>query len=103
MLRALKGETMARAAKTHTPAIAYLRTSSASNVSSDKDSEKRQRQAITGFAKRNGFELVGEHYDAAVSGADRGRQPFCSRADSPRARHRAPNPAWRAPIDCQWR
>ena len=50
--------------------IAYLRTSSASNVGADKDSEKRQRQAIAGFAKRNGFELVGEHYDAAVSGAD---------------------------------
>jgi DNA invertase Pin-like site-specific DNA recombinase len=61
---------MARPTKTHTPAIAYLRTSSAGNVGADKDSEKRQRQAIAGFAKRNGFELVGEHYDAAVSGAD---------------------------------
>jgi len=61
---------MARPTKTHTPAIAYLRTSSASNVGADKDSEKRQRQAVTSFAKRNGFELVGEHYDAAVSGAD---------------------------------
>jgi hypothetical protein len=61
---------MARPTKTHTPAIAYLRTSSASNVGADKDSEKRQRQAIAGFAKRNGFGLVGEHYDAAVSGAD---------------------------------
>ena len=50
---------MARPAKTHTPAIAYLRTSSASNVGADKDSEKRQRQAVTSFAKRNGFELDG--------------------------------------------
>ena len=35
-----------------------------------KDSEKRQRAAITTYAKRNGYELVGEFYDAAVSGAD---------------------------------
>ena len=52
------------------PAIAYLRTSSAANVGSDKDSDKRQREAIAGFAKRAGFVLVGEYYDAAVSGAD---------------------------------
>jgi DNA invertase Pin-like site-specific DNA recombinase len=52
------------------PALAYLRTSSAANVGSDKDGEKRQRQAIAGFAKRAGYELVGEFYDAAVSGAD---------------------------------
>jgi DNA invertase Pin-like site-specific DNA recombinase len=56
--------------KNKTPAIAYLRTSSAANVGSDKDSEKRQRQAVEGFAKRGGYELVGEFYDAAVSGAD---------------------------------
>ena len=36
----------------------------------DKDSEKRQRHAIEGFAKRGGFEIVAEFYDAAVSGAD---------------------------------
>jgi DNA invertase Pin-like site-specific DNA recombinase len=47
-----------------------LRTSSAANVGSDKDSDKRQRQAIEAFAKRVGFELVGEFNDAAVSGAD---------------------------------
>jgi DNA invertase Pin-like site-specific DNA recombinase len=52
------------------PAVAYLRTSSAANVGPDKDSDKRQRSAIEGFAKRAGFELVGEFYDAAVSGAD---------------------------------
>ncbi len=51
-------------------AVAYLRTSSASNVGADKDSEIRQRQAITGYAKRAGFEIVAEYYDAAVSGAD---------------------------------
>jgi len=52
------------------PAIAYLRTSSAANVGSDKDSDKRQRAAIHGFAKANGYELVAEFYDAGVSGAD---------------------------------
>jgi Resolvase, N terminal domain len=39
-------------AKARIPAIAYLRTSSAANVGSDKDSDTRQRQAISGFAKR---------------------------------------------------
>ncbi len=53
-----------------TPALAYLRTSSATNVGADKDSEKRQRMAIAAYAKRAGLEIVGEHYDAAVSGAD---------------------------------
>ena len=52
------------------PAFAYCRTSSAANVGSDKDSLKRQRAAVEGFAKANRYELVGEHYDAAVSGAD---------------------------------
>ena len=51
-------------------AMAYLRTSSAANVGIDKDSEKRQRAAIEAFAAARGFELVGEFYDAAVSGAD---------------------------------
>ena len=52
------------------PALAYLRTSSAANVGTDKDSEKRQRHAIQGFAKRAGFGIIAEFYDAAVSGAD---------------------------------
>jgi DNA invertase Pin-like site-specific DNA recombinase len=56
--------------KAKIPAIAYLRTSSAANVGADKDSERRQRVAIEAFAKRNGYELVGDYYDAAVSGAD---------------------------------
>lgn len=53
-----------------TPALAYLRTSSATNVGADKDSETRQRAAIAAYARRAGLEVVGEHYDAAVSGAD---------------------------------
>ena len=51
-------------------AIAYLRTSSAANVGGDKHSDKRQRAAIAAFAKANGFVVVDEFYDAAVSGAD---------------------------------
>jgi DNA invertase Pin-like site-specific DNA recombinase len=51
-------------------AIAYLRTSSAANVGSDKDSDKRQRAAIASFAKAQGYRIVDEFYDAAVSGAD---------------------------------
>jgi DNA invertase Pin-like site-specific DNA recombinase len=58
------------AAKEKTTAISYLRTSSAANVGTDKDSDKRQRAAIEAFAKRAGYELVDEFYDAAVSGAD---------------------------------
>ena len=37
--------------KNRTPAIAYLRTSSATNVGADKDSDKRQREAIASFAR----------------------------------------------------
>jgi DNA invertase Pin-like site-specific DNA recombinase len=53
-----------------TEGVAYLRTSSSTNVGADKDSDKRQRAAITAFAKRAKFVIVGEFYDAAVSGAD---------------------------------
>jgi len=56
--------------KSTTKAVAYLRTSSAANVGHDKDSDKRQRAAIAAFAMANGYELVDEYYDAAVSGAD---------------------------------
>jgi DNA invertase Pin-like site-specific DNA recombinase len=51
-------------------AVACMRTSSAANVGADKDSDKRQRAAIEGFAKPAGFALVDEYNDAAVSGAD---------------------------------
>src|SRR5215469_13553925 len=56
--------------KKRVEAVAYLRTSSATNVGADKDSDKRQRDEIRAFARRAGYELVGEFYDAAVSGAD---------------------------------
>lgn len=57
-------------AKILIPALGYLRTSSASNVGADKDSEARQRKAIESFAKRSGFEIAATFYDAAVSGKD---------------------------------
>jgi DNA invertase Pin-like site-specific DNA recombinase len=53
-----------------TKAFAYLRTSSATNVGADKDSDKRQRRAILAYAKAARIEIVGEYYDAAVAGAD---------------------------------
>jgi DNA invertase Pin-like site-specific DNA recombinase len=45
-------------------------TSSSTNAGPDKDSDKRQRAAIAAFAKAHGYVIVGEFYDAAVSGAD---------------------------------
>jgi DNA invertase Pin-like site-specific DNA recombinase len=51
-------------------AIGYMRTSSATNVGEDKDSERRQRVAIERYAKRAGFDVVEWFYDPAVSGAD---------------------------------
>jgi DNA invertase Pin-like site-specific DNA recombinase len=56
---------------TQTKAVAYLRTSSATNVGADKDSAKRQMAAISAYAKAAAFEIVlPPYYDAAVSGAD---------------------------------
>ena len=54
-------------------AVAYMRTSSATNCGDDKDSEKRQRAAT--YADRAGIEIVDWSYDQAVSGAD----PIASR------------------------
>ncbi|MGH1419431.1 MAG: recombinase family protein [Hyphomicrobiaceae bacterium] len=60
----------AKQAKELAKAVAYLRTSSATNVGADKDSEKRQGEAISRFAKHAHFEVVDTFYDEAVSGAD---------------------------------
>jgi DNA invertase Pin-like site-specific DNA recombinase len=68
-----RGKLMARKAKQvkeQAQAVAYIRTSSATNTGPDKDSEPRQRAAIESFAKRAGFALVDEFNDAAVRGAD---------------------------------
>jgi DNA invertase Pin-like site-specific DNA recombinase len=51
-------------------AVGYVRTSSATNVGADKDSEPRQRRAIERFAKAAGFTIVDWFHDPAVSGAD---------------------------------
>ena len=56
--------------KKRVEAVAYLRTSSPTNVGPDKDSDKRQHDAIHAFAKRASFEIVGEFYDAGVKAAD---------------------------------
>ena len=51
-------------------AVAYIRTSSATNVGADKDSDKRQSVAIEAFAKSGGYEIAATFNDAAVSGTD---------------------------------
>jgi DNA invertase Pin-like site-specific DNA recombinase len=49
-------------------AVAYFRTSSATNVNGD--SLERQQVAVAQFTKAGGYEIVQTFYDAAVSGAD---------------------------------
>lgn len=61
---------MANKRKAPIEAVAYLRTSSASNIGSGKDSDTRQRTAIAAFGKAHGYMIVAEYFDAAVSGAD---------------------------------
>jgi DNA invertase Pin-like site-specific DNA recombinase len=53
-----------------TKAIAYFRTSSSTNVGEDKDTLKRQREAVEGFAKRADYEIIAEYRDDAVKGSD---------------------------------
>ena len=63
---------LAKSAKAQEKVVAYFRTSSAANVGEDKDSLSRQRAAVSAFANRHQYELVGEFYDAAVI-----RRSFC--------------------------
>jgi DNA invertase Pin-like site-specific DNA recombinase len=55
-------------ASTNGLAVAYLRTSSATNVGGD--SSARQREAIKAYTTAAGLNVAQEFYDAAVSGAD---------------------------------
>lgn len=56
--------------KTRQTAVAYMRTSSATNTGEDKDSHKRQRAAIRAYAKSNKIKVIEWFYDEAVSGSD---------------------------------
>src|SRR3954467_10800046 len=51
-------------------AIAYFLTSSETNVGQDKDSLKRQREAVAKYATGAGYELIAEYSDDGVKGAD---------------------------------
>jgi DNA invertase Pin-like site-specific DNA recombinase len=51
-------------------ALAYIRTSSMANVGTDKDSAKRQRQAIHTYAKSVGYHIAAEYSDEGISGTD---------------------------------
>jgi len=42
-------------------AVAYYRTSSAGNVGADKDSQKRQREAVQAYAKAHGYDIIREY------------------------------------------
>ena len=52
-----------------TTAVAYFRTSSATNVGEDKDSLPRQKDAVAAYAKATGLEIVREFYDAGARGS----------------------------------
>jgi DNA invertase Pin-like site-specific DNA recombinase len=51
-------------------AIAYFRTSSETNVGQDKDTLKRQREAVTKHAKAAGYQVIAEYSDDGVKGDD---------------------------------
>ena len=88
----------------------YLRTSSAANVGADKDSERRQGEAIGAFAGSNGYEIVEGYYDAAVSGADAitarpGFSAMLERLLEPAAaelQQEVAEPATRTPLSSRW-
>ena len=51
-----------------TNVVGYYRTSSNSNVGEDKDTKKRQQNAVMNYASSNGMNVVTEFYDKGVSG-----------------------------------
>ncbi len=50
--------------------VSYLRTSSLTNVGSDKDSQSRQESVISAYAEQHGYKIVESAYDEGRSGAD---------------------------------
>jgi Resolvase, N terminal domain len=64
------GSEVLRKAAQSVRAFAYLRTSSATNIGEDKDSGRRQLDAVEAYAKCAGIELVGTYHDEAVKGSD---------------------------------
>jgi DNA invertase Pin-like site-specific DNA recombinase len=53
-----------------TKAIAYFRTSSMANVGEDKDTLKRQREAVIEYAQAAGYQVIAEYSDDGIKGAD---------------------------------
>lgn len=51
-------------------AVAYHRTSSATNIGEDKDSVSRQMLATNSYAEARDITIMQDFYDAAVSGSD---------------------------------
>ena len=51
-----------------TNVVGYYRTSSKSNIGEDKDTKKRQQNAVMNYASSNGMNVVAEFYDKGVSG-----------------------------------
>jgi DNA invertase Pin-like site-specific DNA recombinase len=54
-------------AKSRTPVLAYMRTSSEANVGESKDSERRQREAIEAFARHSGHVVVERNSNRSAS------------------------------------
>ena len=54
--------------KTLTPAVAYYRTSSATNVGDEKDSLQRQQRVVESYATSAGYQIQHSVYDAALTG-----------------------------------
>jgi DNA invertase Pin-like site-specific DNA recombinase len=50
--------------------MAYFRTSSMTNVGEDRDTLKRQRAAVSIFAKAAGYHIAAEYSDDGAKGAD---------------------------------
>ena len=50
--------------------VSYYRTSSLTNVGSEKDSLKRQKSVVHRFCKNNGYEISGEFYETMTGDSE---------------------------------